>query len=396
MEGKLELYQKEMTEVTQPIYVRMEHYRKTMLEMRKLLKDYFFNAWRTKKLTETAKGEEIVFSFNMVQEAMERCLVEEKTLVETAQAIANSAENPSLVAAFDYHVLKSGLPLIFFPENDLYRFSPEKVYTPMAQVFMCQFAYALSIYRACLGICETYFSVYSHPGIATQSSNCYIESANLLKQQFQEGGDLITLLRQAKIKENEMDPLLRTESVHEGLDQFAHDIDALKIKLISFMETGAEHIQKSYVEFPNNPILWILHDRSWHTLLKTMTSHLYAQQFSSSTLYGTLEIKKSFMDLIQSEIERFGRVALDKTPSIKVEILKKAAKIIAETKIDILAKLAENKININETPAVGRFSTPPAVYSLLYSFHQRPLPPVSTFGEVAENNEDLKEGNSFS
>lgn len=204
MEGKLELYQKEMTEATQPIYGRMDHYRKTMLEIRKLLQDYFFNAWRTKKLTETAKGEEIVFSFNMVQEAMARCLVDENTLVETAQALANPAEKPSLVAAFDSHTLKSGLPLLFFPENGLYRFNPEKVYTPMAQVFMCQFAYALSIYRACLGICETYFVVYSHQGIETKTSYYYIESANSLKQQFQEEGDLITLLRQAKIKKRKL------------------------------------------------------------------------------------------------------------------------------------------------------------------------------------------------
>lgn len=90
MEGKLERYQQEINTATQPIFTRLEHYRKAMFDIRKLLMNYFFNPGRTQKLTEVAKGEEIVFSFNLVQKNMEKCLVDEHQLVETAQAMIDT------------------------------------------------------------------------------------------------------------------------------------------------------------------------------------------------------------------------------------------------------------------------------------------------------------------
>ncbi|KTC81919.1 hypothetical protein [Legionella cincinnatiensis] len=375
MEGKLELYQQELNVQTQTIFERLEYYRKTMFEIRKLLKDYFFNTWRTQRLTEVAKGEEVVFSFNIVQKAMEDCLVDENILIETAQTIVKEAENPSFIAAFDHHVLKSGLPLELNQEDGLFLFKPEKPYTPMAQVFMRQFAYALSIYRVCLGACETYFAIYSHQGINTTQQKDYIESANFLKQQLHEEVDLISLCNEVKKIENEILSLLHTEKVHEGLDQFKKDIDTFKIKLVTLLESGANYLQDSYKEFPNNPILWILHDRSWHALLKTISGLLYAQQYNYSTLYGTLEIKKEFIGLIKTEIDKFDTAVLAKTPLLKIELLKKAAKLINEIKIDILGTLAEKEIEMVEAPKVDVFSPRLShnIYGLYFAYHKSQL-----------------------
>ncbi|AWN75626.1 hypothetical protein LEAN103870_05975 [Legionella anisa] len=398
MEGKLELYQQEIKAATQPIFARLEHYRKAMFDIRKLLMDYFFNPGRTQRLTEVAQGEELVFSFNMVQEVMEKCLVDEHQLVETAQAIIDAKKNPgnpSLVAAFDTHVLQSGLPLEFREQEGLYLFKPEKPYTPMAQIFMRQFACALGAYRVCLSICETYFALYNHEGVATKPLQNYIDLANDLKQHITEESDLIALHKQAKTIENEIIALLRTEKVHEGLPQFKHDIEALKIKLIGALEAGAVHLQNCYKEFPNDAILWMLHDRSWHALVKTVSGLLYAQ-YNYSTLYSTLEINKEIIGLIKKEIEQFDTVVCAKEPLLKIELLRKAAKLINEAKIDVLAKLAENEIELIEAPKMGMFSTPPSnsIYGLILAYQQRQLALVNTFGEATvdkEENEEFKQ-----
>ncbi|MCE0721722.1 hypothetical protein [Legionella resiliens] len=390
MEGKLELYQQEIKTATQPIFARLEHYRKAMFDIRKLLMNYFFNPGRTQSLTEVAQGEQLVFSFNMVQEAMEKCLVDEHQLVETAQAMLESEKNPSLVAAFDRNVFQSGLPLEFREQEGLYLFKPEKPYTPMAQVFMRQFAYALGAYRVCLGICETYFALYNHEETSTKQLQNYIDSANDLKQHITEESDLIALHKQAKTIENEIIALLRTEKVHEGLSQFKRDIDALKIKLIAVLEAGAVHLQSCYTEFPNDAILWMLHDRSWHALVKTLSGLLYTH-YNYSTLYSTLEINKEVIGAIKKEIEHFDTVVCAKEPLLKIELLRKAAKLISEAKIDVLAKLAEIEIELIEAPKMGMFSTPPthSIYGLILAYQQRQLALVNTFG--ADVDEDEKE-----
>ncbi|MGM9452828.1 hypothetical protein ACTAZI_05760 [Legionella bozemanae] len=393
MEGKSERYQQEINTATQPIFTRLEHYRNAMFDIRKLLMNYFFNPGRTQKLTEVAKGEEIVFSFNLVQKNMEKCLVDEHQLVETAQAMIDTEKNPSLVAAFDSHVLQSGLPLEFREQEGLYLFKPEKPYTPMAQIFMHQFAYALGAYRLCLGVGETYFTLYNHQGMSTKQLQNYIDAANDLKQQITEEVDLIALHKQAKTIENEIIALLRTEKVHEGLNQFKYDIDSLKIKLIGLLEAGALHLQNCYKDFPNNAIFWIVHDRSWHTLVKTISGLLY-EKYDYSTLYSTFEINKEIIGRIKAEIDHFDSIVFEKEPLLKIELLRKAANLISEAKIDILAKLAANKIELIEAPKkIGMFSTHPSnsIYGLMLAYQQRQLALVNTFGEANIAEEEKEE-----
>ncbi|PWY53984.1 hypothetical protein DGG96_19460 [Legionella qingyii] len=391
MEEKLELHRQEINKATQPIFTRLEHYRKVMFEIRNLLKNYFFNEGRTQKLTEVAQGEEQVFSFNMVRDAMEQCLADERILVATAESIMDSAENPRLVAAFDTHVLASGLPLEFHKQDGVYLFKPEKNYTPEAQAFMQQFACALGAYRVCLGVCELYFSIYRHPSIQTEPLQNYIESAHYLKRQFNEEADLISLHKQIKTIKKEITGLLRAEKVHNGLNQFEKDINLLANKLVELLESGAVHLQNGYKEFPNNPILWMLHDRSWHALIKTISGLLYADQYTYSTMYSTLEIKKEFTGLIKTEIDKFKTINLAQIPLLKIELLRKAGTLINEIKIDTLAKLAEQGIELIEAPKTGMFSPPlsNSIYGLMLAYQQRQLTGLNATEEEFEKDDEF-------
>lgn len=392
MGGELELYQQEIDMASKPVLARLEHYRKVTQQVRELLKEYFFNGSRTLKLTEAGQADEVVFNFNSVSEAMKICLADENILSETAQRLLNPARHPGFVNAFDSHILNSALPLELQENKCLYMFKPDKPYTPMAQVFMQQFAYALSAYRICLGVYEIYYAVTFYNALQTEQLKKYIESSQSLKQPFDGDVDLLVILKQLKAVQKEVKSLLRGENIHAGMDNLKKDLDTYSNILDELLSFCAIHLQNCYKEFPNNPILWMLHDRSWHALLKTLSGLIYADQYTCSTLYGTLEIKREFIGLIKSEIDHYTNVAFTKTPLLKIEILRKAARLIAETKIDIYAKLAEKRIELVEAPKGGIFSHPGSqnIYELmlkLYKTDKNNSPTELDTDE--ENNEDF-------
>lgn len=356
MGKEFELYQQEMDKAYKPIFARFEHYKTSANQIRLELKKYFFNVERTVKLTEPASADEKMFNFNAIKEAMEMCLADEEVLKTTNAA--------GLMAAFDSHISKSTLPLELQEDNCLYLFKPAKPYTPMAQLFMEQFAYALSAYRVCLGVYEVYSAVTYYKNLTADTLSEYMETIhnhtetthNLNKLRVN-NGDLIELLKEAKYTQKEIKHMLRAEKVHEGMEQLKNDINACSSMLNALLDASAIHLQNCYTKFPNNPILWMLHDRSWHQLLKTVSKHLYANQYTYSTLYGSLQIKKEFIALVKSEIDNFVNTAIEKTPLLKINRLKDAAKCIAETKIDIIANMAEKGIERVEAPKMGMFST---------------------------------------
>lgn len=366
-----DLYQQEIDAASKPVLARVEHYRKATNQIRELLKEYFFNTIRTLKLTEPSQTEEIVFNFNSVKDAMEICLADEIVLKETAEGMKNRAGHPGFVTAFDSHISKSTLPLEFQEDNCLYLFKPEKPYTPLAQAFMQQFAYALSTYRISLAVYEVYYAITFSKALQTEELKNYIGSIQSLKQQIDGDENLVVLLKKAKALENEIIAMLRAENMHGGIDALKEDIEIYTNILDLLLARGAVFLQNCYKEFPNDPILWMLHDRSWHALLKTLSGLLYADQYTYSTLYSTLDINKEFIGLIKSELDQFSRVALAKTPLLKIEIVKQAAKQITETKIDILAKLAEKGIELVEAPKVSMFSTKKSknIYELMFQLY---------------------------
>lgn len=81
---------------------------------------------------------------------------------------------------------------------------------------------------------------------------------------------------------------------------------------------------------------------------------------------------------------------IEKEPLLKIELLRKAAKLISEAKIDVLAKLAEKGIELIEAPKIGMFSTLPSnsIYGLMLAYQQRQLSLMDTFGEERVDEED--------
>ncbi len=342
-------HQEEFDTASKPIARHLDHYKKTIDEIRKLLVDYFFDSTRIQKLTEIAKSNEIVFDFNLVKVAMETCLSNERVFEPYSQ---------SLMFNLDHQVINSGLPIQLQAEKNLYSFTQEVPYTPLAQGFMQQFTYALSAYRICLGIYEIYSDLLSSTNRQIQPIKYHLESAQKLRQIVDnEEADLLSLHRQVKGLKKEIWSLLTHQKAHEGMSIFKEDIDKCAEQLQQLMRSGATHLQDSYRLFPNNPWLWMFHDRSWHTMLKTIAKLLYTEQYISQNS-DTLTIKEEFIEKIKCQIEEFGVVVSQKIPLLKIELLRQAAKQISESNIDIRAKLAEQGITLSEASQGGVFSTP--------------------------------------
>ncbi|STX51029.1 coiled-coil protein [Legionella busanensis] len=385
MGGELERYQQELDTATKPIIARSVHYQKVISEIRKLLKDYFFNEKRIQKLSEPVKETELVFNYDQIKDPMEFCLVDEFFIENLA--LANGS---SWTTAFDVHIANSNLTIEIQPEKGLYIFKPEKPYTPMAQSFMQQFTYALGVYRLSLGIYEAYAPILNHVELQQiQTFKNYIDSAQNAKELLQRDDiDLLALYRQTKSFKKEILSHLKSEKIHQGINIFRADLDKLTSQLTQLLEVGAGYLENCYKVFPNDPILWMFHDRSWHGLIKNMAALLYANYYASYTLSTTLEIKKEFIALIKNEFEQFNLISSEKLGLLKIELLRKAAKIISEFKVDLQAKLALQGIEIIEAPVVSMFSgtARPSMYQLMAEYYTAFIPgEKNTSGETFSN-----------
>lgn len=360
MSKELELYQQEMDKAFKPILARFEHYKMGVNHIRLALKNYFLDAERTKKLIEPANTDQEMFNFNDIKDAMEMCFADEEVL--------NTSNAKGLMTVLDTHIAQRGLPLELQEDNTLYLFKPAKPYTPMAQIFMEQFAYALSAYRIFLGVYEVYSAVSYYKALSDDNLKQYIETIYSHTEYVRDdrNGDLMAHLKEVKYAQKEIKYMLRSEKVREGMEHLQTNINACSDMLRNLLDAGAIHLQNCYTKFPNNPILWMLHDRSWHQLLKTVSKLLYVNQYTYSTMYSSLQIKTGFIVLVKSEIDTFTTVVTQKTPVLKIELVKQAAKSIAETKIDILARMAQQGI---EPPVKAKISFFPTVKS--NNFYER-------------------------
>ncbi|WP_131782861.1 hypothetical protein [Legionella gresilensis] len=385
MGGELERYQQDLDIASKPIAARLADYQKVIPEIRKLLNDYFFNAKRIQKLSEPAKEAELVFNFDQIKDAMEFCLVDESFIKNLA--LANGS---SWATALDVHIANSNLPIEIQPEKGLYIFKSEKPYTPMAQAFMQQFTYALGIYRLSLNLYEVYAPILNHAELQQiQTFKKYIDSAQSAKELLQrEDIDLLALYRQTKSFKKEILGQLKSEKIDQGINIIKADLDKLTAQLTQLLEFGAGYLENCYKVFPNDPILWMFHDRSWHGLIKNTSALLYANYYTYSTLSTTLEIKKEFIGLIKNELEQFNLIAYEKLGLLKIELLSKAAKIICEFKVDLQAKLVKQGIEIVEAPVVSMFSRTarPSMYQLMAEYYTASLPgTTNTQSEIFNN-----------
>lgn len=357
----VEALQKQFDDACKPILTRCQYYATVTVNIRRTLLTHFFDSTITSTLTETAQSDQLVFDFNQVRESMQACLVDEQTLFQIANGIKEeySLDKINLVRALDANVLNSGLPFIL--QDNKYAFSPEKPYTANAQTFMQQFAYALSAYRISLGICEVYevyFNTKNHPCLNVNEHREGIALANHLKQNLEESGkefDLITLWQQAKGIKNKMNELLK--AVHEFPPSFETEIQLEAAKLSELFHHGAHHLQEGYKKFPNSSKLsWLIFDASWQALLKNIAGSLYSEQYSYSTLYGTLAINLDFIKTLNTEITQFYTTTLEKLPLLKIELLEAAYEAVNKSIVKIKMHAAKNKIELIKAPEVSIFN----------------------------------------
>ena len=361
---KIASYQQEIEVVTKPLRARAEYYRDKISEIRKLIIAQFLNEKRVQKLTQVAVGDQIPFSFNLVKEAMEKCLIDNQELIA-------ASPQRSLVSAFDENVFNSGLGLKI--EKEFYIFAPEKAYTPLAQTFMQQFACVLNVYRQCLEICEVYSAIHwVCQSISIEPLKNHLEEAAKynaldLNQEI----NLMDLYHQVTKVKNEIYSLLKAATVRENLESFKERIDVCSAQLRCILDASATYLETAYKTFPNDVYLWMFHDRSFHSLLKNISRSLFTEGYTETSylvIGSKLDIKREGIEVIKQEIDHFNQVTSAQNPLLKIELLKKAGKLITKTQINIQAKLAELGIELIQAPTRGLFSNSEESINSMYNY----------------------------
>ncbi|KTD46583.1 coiled-coil protein [Legionella quinlivanii] len=350
----LETHQKKIEATSEIIQKRFIEYRDLTETIRKKLEAYFFDKSRTDKLTEIARGEQVGVNFNELEPKMRKCLVD-------AQSLAGKACNyNSFVLALDECIIHSGLPFQL-QDAACYTFNPEKSYTPFAQAFMGQFAAALSVYRTCLGISELYYGLFYNDAIQNQDYFDYLESVNALKTEFDEGvTPCQELFSRATPLRQQGNSLLSTTMVHSGLEAFENQFNDSSKRLKDLIVYGESYLEKIYVDFPNDAKMWLIHSRSWHELLADLADHIYPKsKIISWFTESKLAFSKSHSQMLQSEIDEFGKTMLEETPELRIALAESSLTTLQNTRVKLRAKMAQEKISIiNEAPKSTFFQNP--------------------------------------
>lgn len=349
----LESHQKKIETTSEIIQKRFIEYRDLTETIRKKLEAYFFDKSRTDKLTEIARGEQVGVHFNELEPKMRKCLVDAQSLAEKA------CNYNSFVSALDECIVNSGLPLQL-QDASCYTFKPEKPYTPFAQAFMGQFAAALSVYRTCLGISELYYSMFYNDAIQNQDYFDYLESVNALKAEFDEGATPCRELFSRSTPLRQLgNSLLSTIMVHRGLEAFENQFNDSSKRLKDLIIYGENYLEKIYVDFPNDAKMWLIHSRSWHELLADLAEHIYPKsKIISWFTESKLAFSKSHSQLLQNEIDDFGKTMLEETPELRIALAESSLTTLQNTRVKLRAKMAHEKISISEAPKSTFFQNP--------------------------------------
>ncbi|KTC86943.1 hypothetical protein [Legionella brunensis] len=354
--GKKELkaLQEEVDKVSVQMQKRVAYYSQATIDVRQKFTTYFFNAKLTDSLIERPdKGQEI-FDFDEISESLKACLVDEQTLVSKAEAIkVKSQIMPSLVDALDANILGSQLP--FIRHGSGYIFSQENPYTPKGQTYMRQFAHALSIYRVCLGICESYYLITNDVCLNVQTHQEAIFAAENLTVQLTKPEDstpLIDLWRNGKAIKRTLNDL--TANIDTFTPQFEEKIAYQTSRLTQLFEDGAALLQEGCKQFPNTSLLTFIFFDQWRAMLKDLANHFYLGKYSSS-FQGILTVNSECSEL-KRELSEFHAMTTDRLPLLKTELLAKGYKVINECLSCLRMEASRKKISLTEAPERGMFA----------------------------------------
>lgn len=361
--SKLEELHDKMDKVSSPLNVRRENYLNTLKKLRLQLCGYFFNDKGQDLLERAANGQQW-FDWESMKPRLENCLPEEQLLAERADELQSQSPTPiSITEALDYQIAESKLSLN--PVKMGYAFQPEKPYTPKAQLFMQQFAGALSIYRVYLGIYEIYCRNY--PFLKVDAHKDCLEKAKAMQKEMQQAQyDAALLFHEAKANARDIKMLLA--AIREGQEDFDHAMKLQAAHLANQFESAARAIEDCYKQHPNNSLLFFAMDSEWQRLLKGIAADLFDNQYTYSSLAGTLTILPKFMDTVIAEITHFYMAVCENQIPYRAEILRNALSLTSEvmTKLRVDAAIQDVSLEletITPTPAVQPLNFP-SLYAL--------------------------------
>ncbi|MDX1836107.1 hypothetical protein DIZ81_03260 [Legionella taurinensis] len=359
--SKLEELQLQMEKVSSPLEARRVNYLKTLKKVRLQLCSYFFNEVNQDLHERTASGQQW-FDWESIKPGMENCLPEEQVLAGRADKLqSESSDKISITDALDYQVTQSGL--LLKRVNTGYEFQPEKPYTPKAQLFMQQFAGALSIYRVYLGIYEIYCCNYPFSKVDSHKG-CLEKATGIHKETQQSQYDAAQLFHEAKDNARVIKTLL--VSIREGQEEFDHAMKLQAAHLANQFELAARVIEDCYKKHPNSSLLFFAKDSEWQRLLKGIAADLFDNQFTYSSLAGTLTILPTFMETVIAEITAFYMAVCENQIDYRGELLRSALCLTSEviTKLRVDAAIKDVSLDIQMPAPESKPSDFPSLYAL--------------------------------
>ncbi|CEK09301.1 hypothetical protein [Legionella hackeliae] len=346
---ELKILEDEVKDSFDKLQKQAKHYADSAVKIRKIFLEYFFNTNILDSLVERPIEGQEIFNINEVSQALKSCLIDEEQLALQARDLKPEA-TLSLVDAFDVNIQESHLPLIRSKHG--YIFHREIPYTTKAQQFMEQFAYALSIYRVCLGLFDVYYFMSQLNFVDTQPHYTYILEAETFKTELEKpdnGTPWLDSWQTAKAMKQKSNELSATMTGTLGFQQTIKDA---KKRMEFLMGDGAVLLQDCYKNFPNTATLSIFFFDQWRKNSKTIADLLYPGKNSYSSYQGTLTVNDD-CEQLQGDVEEFGT----RLTKLKTALLRKGDKIIDACLSSLRIEAHCKQITIPlEAPEHGLFS----------------------------------------
>lgn len=355
---ELKELQEETGKIVTAIFTRTTHYVEATKKIRELFTNYFFLEQVNQYLQESSEA----FDFNRDKGCLQHCLMDESLLKSKAESIQTGA-TPKLTEALDANVRESSLPFIFNIKESSYHFSPTVPYTPKQQRYLMEFAHALTIYRLCLNICDSYIQIVTQASLAQHEK--LLQDITALKEQRSDPKNpmsLTSLWGNGKYLKRTATQL--TTQINNHTEEAQTTIQRETPKLVRLFAEGSQLLQKSYTEFENTATLsWVLSD-PWRKLSTTVAGLLY-KKYTYTDYYMTLTIKDDNAEQ-KKELEDYQEMIAHQFMPLKKELLLEAFnqinQIISGIKIEATCK----GIELQETSKQTFFSQNSYYQGMLY------------------------------
>lgn len=316
------LYQ-DVTTVLKPLVDRRDYFGRGLVRFREKLETWFFDSRITDTLTEDAGPGTTAFDFSRMEPVMRFCLANEDCLSQHA-ASGRTADlhTIDLVKSLDCYVLQDGL-FQYDQSKAQYALARRISYPAKAQNYLHQFAFALSLYRTYLGVFNVYVNALHHAFLDAGCERLYLEQARVFRDNvMQQPLDESSLLWYQQQASQTRDALVQAmERVPSTQEAFNTSFALIIPRLVPLFDCGAKTLSEAYAAFPNQSITFAFRDTPWHILLKELAANLFHNQYSYSTMGGTIDVSADFLKNLLAEVTRFQEKISVSQMRYKMELL---------------------------------------------------------------------------